>query len=307
MSEQQSAAATALAGGDTPAPADVTPPASPLGVKAAVDPGAQPVQWQAPEWAKDLPPEELGYIEKKKLDDPKNLLKSYRELERTLSDDRVALPKDWANKEETDKFFNKAGRPESPDKYVPPKGADPELFKALAPGLHEAGLNQQQVDKAAEVYSKVAQAQMDQQVNTWIADQNTAQEKLEREWGNRTPQEIEHNRRAMRALGISVDDAVGYMRGGAEKFLRLLNVAGHVIAEDNSGDIASDATLGFGLTANRASAELAELRGNAAFMERVRNGDMSAKAKYDRLIQATADAGLVRNTIKSKFKPMPGA
>jgi hypothetical protein len=135
-----------------------------------------------------------------------------------------------------------------------------------------------------------------------MEDQAVAQGKLEKEWGSNTPQEIEHNRRAMRALGISVEDATEYMKQGSEKFLRLLNLAGHVIAEDNSGDIQSDSTLGFGLTANRATAELGELRANKDFMARVWAKDPVAKAKYDRLNAAAAEAGLVRNTVKQNFK-----
>jgi hypothetical protein len=92
------------------------------------------------------------------------------------------------------------------------------------------------------------------------------------------------------------------MRGGSEKFLRLLNMAGHMIADDNSGDIASDSTLGFGLTPNRAAAELQELRNNKEFMQRVHSGEPVAKAKYNRLIGITADAGMIRRTIKSGFK-----
>jgi len=306
MTDTQSAAAAALAGDTAPTPTP-TPAQTPGGVKAAVDPAATPAAtWQAPDWAKDLPTEDLGYLEKKKFDDPKNLLKSYRELERTLSDDRVAIPKDWNDPAQVDKFFSKVGRPDSADKYVAPKDADPALFKALAPGLHEAGLTQAQVEKAAAAYNKAAQEQMSQQLTKWIGDENAAQAKLEREWGQNTPAEVEHNRRAMRAIGMSVDEAQAAMRAsGAEKFLRLLNMAGHLIAEDNSGDIASEQTLGFGMTANRASAELAELRNNKDFMARVHGGDATAKAKYNRLIASTADAGLVRNTIKSNFRKMP--
>lgn len=299
------AAATALQGdaAATPPPA-ATPPATGLtGAQPRADAGGvDPAVPTLPEWVKDWDPEDRGIIEKKGWKDPKDLYKSYRELERTLGQDKLVLPKDGADPKEWDPIYNRLGRPESPDKYVPPKDADPNLFKALAPELHGAGLTQAQLDKVAAGYNKYAESQMSEAQNNWLRDQESAQAKLEREWGPNTPAEIEHNRRALRALGMSVDEAAQYMRNGSEKFLRLLNIAGHAIAEDNSGDITSDGTLGFGLTPNRAAAELQTLRSDTAFMERVRKGDAAAKQKYDRLVNITAEAGMTRRTINTGLK-----
>ena len=90
--------------------------------------------WQAPDWAKDWAPEDLGYLEKKGFADPRKLYDSYREAERTLNDGRIAIPKDDAPPEDFDKFHSPrswAG-PDSPDKYVAPQNADPEMFKAMS-------------------------------------------------------------------------------------------------------------------------------------------------------------------------------
>ena len=276
------------------------PAAVPGEVKARVDPGSEPAP-AAPEWVKDWAPEDVGIVEKKAWKSPQDLYKSYRELEKMMGKDKVVLPADGADPKEWDAVYSKLGRPDSPDKYAAPKDADATMFKALAPELHTAGLTQAQVDKVAAGWNKYVEGMTAEQTTAWLNDQATAQSKLEREWGANTPQEIEHNRRAMRALGISVEDATQYMKNGSEKFLRLLNLAGHVIAEDNSGDIASDSTLGFGMTANRAAAELGELRSNGEFMKRVYAKDPIAKAKYDRLVNAASEGGMVRNTVKSKF------
>lgn len=299
MSDNPGAAAAALAGGETQP--TTTEPATTTAVPGSVQPTKAPgsVEWVAPEWAKDLPAEDLGYLEKKRLHDPKDLFKSYRELERTLSQDKIVLPKDGADPKEWDAVYNRLGRPESPDKYAPPKDADPELFKALAPELHGAGLTQAQLDKVAGGYNKYAQQQMEAAQNQWLKDQEAAQSKLEREWGANTPAEIEHNRRALRALGMSIAEASTYMRAGSEKFLRLLNIAGHAIAEDNSGSITSDETLGFGLTPNRAAAEKQAMMADKDFMARVHRGDPAAKAKYNRVVQAMADGGVKGNVVRT--------
>jgi hypothetical protein len=277
------------------------PAAVPGSVTQRVDPVDVPAA-NAPDWVKDWSPEDVGIVEKKAWKSPQDLYKSYRELERMMGQDKVVLPKDGADPKEWDAVYNKLGRPDTADKYTPPEGADAGMFKALAPELHTAGLTQSQVEKVAAGWNKYVGQVTSEQSKQWMEDQAVAQGKLEKEWGSNTPQEIEHNRRAMRALGISVEDATEYMKQGSEKFLRLLNLAGHVIAEDNSGDIQSDSTLGFGLTANRATAELGELRANKDFMARVWAKDPVAKAKYDRLNAAAAEAGLVRNTVKQNFK-----
>lgn len=274
-------------------------PASPTDITGA---GSGAGGWKTPDFAKDWAPEDQGYLEKKGYSDPRKIYDAYRAAERTISGEHVSLPKDWNNADEVNKFYDKAGRPESAEKYVAPKDADANFFKAMAPEFHQAGLTQRQLDRVAAGYNKVAQAQMEQQQTQWINDQNEGQSKLEREWGNRTPAEVEHNRRAMRALGMSVDEATAYMRNGTEKFLRLLNMAGHMLAEDDSGNIASDDTLGFGNTPNRAAADLNELRNNKEFMAKLASGDKVAKAKYDRLRMTAAEGGMVRNTIKSGFK-----
>ncbi len=310
MTDQPTPASAAAAMlGDDAVPAKTETP-TPVATDAVVPGVVKPsdnhdkpaTPWTVPDWAKDLSPEDLGYLEKKQMGDPKTLYKSYREAERALNDGRIALPKEDATPEEIGKFHSKLGRPDSPDKYTPPEGADPALFKEIAAEAFDAGLNQKQLDKLAARYNKAQHAQLVQLSDTWVRDINDSQAKLEKEWGPNTPQEVEYNKRAMRALGMSVAEASEYMTKGAERFLRLLNIAGHSIAEDNSANIASDTTLGFGLNANRASAELQELRSNKAFMDRVFvDKDPAAVAKYQRLIKSTSEAGQVRRTVRGKF------
>lgn len=308
---QIGAAAAALGGGSTTADTGTqttTTAPTPGAVQARNDNPASPTDitgqrgaWQVPDFAKDWAPEDQGYLEKKGYTDPRKIYDAARAAERLISSEHVSLPKDWGNADEVKKFYDKVGRPESADKYVAPQGADANMLKALAPDLHEAGLTQRQLDRVSAGLNKYTEQQVAAQNDAWINDQNAAQAKLEREWGNRTPAEVEHNRRALRALGISVDEATAYMRNGSEKFLRLLNMAGHMLAEDDSGDIASDSTQGFGNTPNRAAADLEQLRSDKAFMSKVYGGDRAAKQKYDRLIKAAAEGGLTRNTIKGGF------
>ena len=89
----------------------------------------------------------------------------------------------------------------------------------------------------------------------------------------------------MRALGISVDEATKFMAsGGAEKFMRLLNLAGKSMKEDATASL-GESNLGFGMTPNRAALELQTLKNDPQWVARWRSGDKAAGATYDRLLK----------------------
>ena len=157
------------------------------------------------------------------------------------------------------------------------------------PGLHKIGVTQAQAEALAKLDIARATQANEAFVAASQADQKAAMSKLEAEWGANLPANIEINRRAMRALGLSVEDASKYMAaGGTEKFMRLLNLAGSAMKEDNTADLGNDQNLGFGMTANRAAAELQRLKNDPLWVARWRGGDKGAKATYDRLIQIQA-------------------
>jgi hypothetical protein len=64
--------------------------------------------------------------------------------------------------------------------------------------------------------------------------------------------------------------------------MRLLNLAGAAAREDNTAGL-GDSNLGFGMTANRAKAELAARKHE--LISKARDGNAAAKAEYDRLLK----------------------
>jgi hypothetical protein len=261
MSDATGAAAAALAGGDNSTV--TTPAAGATGTTApATTPPADATGAAVDTWTKGFDPADAGIVEKKGWKSPQDLYKSYRELETKLGADKLILPKEGADAKEWDPIYNKLGRPESPDKYKFPDGVDADTVKALAPELHKLGITQTQAEALAKIdLARSTQAQ-EQYVAAVKADSDKTMAKLQDEWGQKTPEQIEHNRRAMRALGISVDQAEKYMAaGGAEKFMRLLNAAGKSMREEGASVLSGDdSDLGFGMTTNRAAAELADLK-----------------------------------------------
>ena len=289
-----SAAALLGAGEGNPGATGTTTTVTPAAV-----PGATAAS-TSPAWTEGWAAEDAGYVEKKGWRAPTDLFKSYRELEGKLGADKVVLPKDANDAQGWDTVYNRLGRPESADKYQFPEGVDANTVKSLAPELHKMGISQRQAEALAKLDLQRAQSAQAMQAEKWNADQAQAVEKLNREWGADAPKNIELNRRAMRALGLSVDEATNYMNGGgSEKFLRLLNMVGKAIGEDNSGSLESESGLGFGMTPNRAAAELQALKANPEFMKRWGNGDPHARAQYDQLLKQTQGA---RRTVGGAIK-----
>jgi hypothetical protein len=290
MTEQATshgAAATALAGGEQAAGGAAAAAAAPAGGAAAATEKF---------WYSDLPPELQGNLEKKGWNNPTalpNVVKSYFELEKlNSSSEKINFPKDDSDPKAFDPIYNKLGRPESPDKYVFPDGVDQNTVKTLAPKLHELGITQKQANALATIDIERQQAFAESERVRVVNDQNQADVVLHQEWGSKYSENMEFARRAMRGLGMNLDQGFIPMAAaiGAKNALKLLHLAGLNTREDNAAAI-GDAQAGFGMTPNRANAELQEK--GPELLRRARDGDASAKAHWQRLNRAIAGDGFV--------------
>lgn len=247
-------------------------------------------------WYSDLPAETQGFLEGKHWNSPTGLpklIKGYQELEKQFSSaDKIMLPKDDKDTEGYNKLYTKLGRPESADKYTFPEGVDPNVVKSLAPKLHELGITQKQAQALAQLDIDRANAAQQAQAEASKADQNAAMPQLQAEWGDKFNENVELARRAMRGLGMNLDQHFTPMAMaiGAKNAMKLLQLAGINTRESNAASI-GDAQAGFGLTPNQAKAELAEK--GAELMERARKGDKAAIAHRLRLIKAIAGDGMI--------------
>ena len=248
-------------------------------------------------WYSGAAPEHIGLLEKKGWNNPAGInevLKGYADIERAYrAGDKVVLPKDAEDKAAYEQIYNRLGRPESADKYTFPQGVDEGAAKEFAPKAHELGFNQQQLDAIVQFDTQRAAKMQEQFQQAAKADSDAAVQKLETEWGGKTAEQVEHNRRAMRAHGMSVQDfekaAAAMGAGGTEKLMRMLNSAGKSMREDQAANMADETALGFGMTTNRARHELESKKNDKEFMRRYYSGDKAANALMDRLYQQTTN------------------
>lgn len=108
---------------------------------------------------RDLLPEEYRdlYPEFKK---PEDFVKGYDNLIRKLGNS-VSIPKEDATPEELDKFYNKLGRPETPDKYEIELSEDieydPEFLNSFKNTAHKLGITQKQAKDMISWYNTEVQ------------------------------------------------------------------------------------------------------------------------------------------------------
>ena len=162
-----------------------------------------------------LPLEEGENVDKyKALGDKFNsvssLAKSYLNLERMLSKEKMPIPTDNDGDEVWDQAYKALGRPETPQGYQAPEGIDPDAKAATNAIFHEAGLSQRQ---ASKLYAQIAKALEDnannqQQQSTQSIEQ--AVQALEADFGPRGgesyQQALDKAQVVAKHLGLDVAD-----------------------------------------------------------------------------------------------------
>lgn len=135
------------------------------------------------EWLASLPEEIRAEGALKQFKDVGSLAKSYIHLNKKRNDSLV-LPGEDAKPEEVEAFYNKLGRPESPDKYELklPEGvqANEEMLKGFKELAHKNGILPKQAQAALDFYNDINQKaaksyeeRLDQEV-----------ERLRKKWGD---------------------------------------------------------------------------------------------------------------------------
>lgn len=249
-------------------------------------------------WFGDLssqPAEFQAFVTNKGYADPVAALQANWNLERLMGADKagraVVLPKD-DDADGWNQFYGKLGRPESPDKYnlQLPDGADDSFAKSMLPILHGAGLTQKQLDAIVPKWNEfAAQAAQAQEAAAETA-RAEGWDALRKEWGAAFDQNLEAGRRAFAKLGLKpelanlLEDKVGHA-----EVLKLFASIGEIYRED--------AAPGNGAPGQRArtpaaaQAEIAALKADTGFGQRLLAGDREASALWETLNrQAYPDA-----------------
>jgi hypothetical protein len=301
---QVSTGATVNTGGTpspSPAPApspSPSPSPSPTGTGAAVVLQPDFLEWGKTKGYADadlqrLATDPVGY----------KIATSYREAERMLGAaqgaDRLAVPKDPADKAGWDAVYTKLGRPEKPDayKFEIPQGGDSGFALEAGKWMHEAGLNQSQattLNKQWNTYVQQATERQALELSTRAAEEVTG---ITKEWGANVKINSELAARGANFMGkqlgltpermeaIKNGDEVRLSAGEALKLFKLMGDLGGTAGDTFEGVGPGNRAEGMGMTPEQAQAKLNQLQNDRAFYDRLQRKDAAAIKERDDLFK----------------------
>lgn len=244
----------------------------------------------ATDWTTGFPDEVRGVIQTKGWKGPADVVGSYQNLEKLLGADKagrgVVLPKDDAPPEEWGSFYNRLGRPDTPDGYkLPlPEGDTGGFAKTAAQWFHDAGLTPKQAETLAAKWNEFSGTTAQSQQAEFEQKAAIDMQDLQREWGDKFNEQVELARRARRESGLSDEDGQAIERAlGLKKAAQVFAFLGKQFAEApiKGGEGAQPGR--FGGTPEDAKARIATLKNDKGWTSRYLSGDADARAEFERL------------------------
>ncbi len=237
-------------------------------------------------------PSHRDWVKSAGIKDVDGLAKVARDNMRALRESgRIKVPGEGAKPEEIAEFNKAIGVPDDATGYsiAAPKGADGEdlpLDADLVGRLAESAFKHGAPKAVFEgIAGDFIQMQLDDAAK-FDAEQKAAADALVKSWGAGATEKLAAIDRAAKALGITRDEMVAARNAwGAEALMNRLVKLGEGMAEDvmiNGGQGK------FGVSGAEAQAELTRLKADKEFTAKLMSGDVTAKARWDRLIGAVA-------------------
>jgi hypothetical protein len=298
-------AAAALTGGDNGTAPTNTPPANEpapngSGTPAAANPAPadnssgnpQPnaaANGQAPDLKSLLGEEYAPLADKKGWQNVQDLAKGYVNIEKMIGGDPLVMPADDAAPEEWSKFYNRLGRPDTPDGYElseMPEGYErnealSDWFKKSA---HELGLNQKaakELDKRFNEFMANYSAQQQEELGKQGESEKAA---LQKEWGNTYDENMALAQAAAEKLGgEKVAKAIQALEGqvGFQDTVKLFTELGKMFGDDKFIQSASARATGFGMSPEQAKMRIKEIESDPAYL----NPDPATESRHKSLVQ----------------------
>lgn len=277
-----SAAAEVLApggggGGGTPTPTGTgtTPTPTPT-------PGVVDTKWLG----EGADPTLVGYVQNKGWKDPRELLDGYRNLEKLVGEQRIALPKDEKDEAAWGKLYDSMGRPKTAEEYkLPvPEGGDPALAKHFSGVFHKAGLSAKQATAVTNEWNAItAKAAKDEQTAR-ETKQGQEMDAVKAEWGGAYDERVAVGQRAMRTFGIDTDVATKLEAAMGSKWLMDFSFRiGHALTEHKGEGMEGGGPKAGALTPQQAIAEIERLKKDVEWGKKYTGGDVEARARMEQL------------------------
>ncbi|OWT68083.1 MULTISPECIES: hypothetical protein [unclassified Achromobacter] len=227
-----------------------------------------------------------GFAETKNWKSPQDAVKSYQNLEKIVGAkaNALVLPGDDANQDDWNAFYDKVGRPATPDAYtIPDTLKEDEAMKAFLPVAHHLGFTAKQMEGVTQFLASNAEASAVSSAAAMSAKSEEDMAALRAEHqGIKFDAFMEHSRRAMRTLGMGKEDLVNLeSKLGTKGMMTLLGNIGasygetpYIDGEERSNGVMSP---------EAARIEIDQLRKDQNWMKAWAQGDSDKVAKMNKL------------------------
>lgn len=239
-----------------------------------------------PDFRTQIPEEFRNEPSLQTINDLPTLVKGYVHAQRLVGQDRVAIPKQDAPAEEWNNFYQKLGRPESPDKYEftdlkLPQGLeiDEQVLGQTRGVFHKLGLTPQQAQGVLSHYAEATSSRYGAFTKQQEASQEEAANKLRGEWGDKFDTNIEGAKKALAQFGgeevVNILNETGL--GNNPAVIKMLHKISLGMREDVSGRGGQGG--GAQMSQQDAAMEIVRLKsGDDAEFNRYLNGDKTLGA-----------------------------
>ena len=269
----------------------------------ALEVGAPPA---AETWLDAIPEDIRAQGNLKDFKSVADLAKSYVHTKKLVGADRsnfLTLPAEDAPQEERDAFYQKLGRPDTPDAYTLPTDKVPEgvarsedMEKWYKETAHKLGLTSQQAAGMYEQYVSFAAQMMEGSTQSLEKLRDDGMQQIKQEWGAATDRNLGQAQSALRKFAD--DDLVSMLEttglGSHPAMVKTWHKVAQAIGEDRLQDRSQTEPV---MTPAEAQAEIARLQSDSTFVKawttRNHPGHDVAVRKMDNLTRYVT-AGAVR-------------
>lgn len=235
----------------------------------------------APHWASTFQDKDLGaWTAKQNWSGPETLAKSYRDLQRHMSDSRtLVLPEKPDDADGWGKVYDRLGRPKDAKEYELPefKRAGYPLGNDFRTWAHEAGLSAAQAKRLGTSYDALTERLWNEAETRYQEDGSTTERKLRAEWGEAWDEKGAAMERARERTGFSAEDILALRRAvGSEKIMRLFASLGETMAEDRGSPMDSSSVVPGLSGKEKAERDRREKMADPEFQKAIIRGDPKA-------------------------------
>jgi len=240
--------------------------------------GGQVVAWNA-----NFDEVQTQFVSNKGWQSADDMLRSYRDLEGLVGADTFKIPKQ-GDQEAFKALYSKLGCPEDPKEYQFEgyQNTSTETIDWFRDVAHSAGLSQQQAQAIATEFDKFNNTITQASNDAFLEQMNQEGEQLKLDWGEQYDMGINLAQKAVKALGFTAEELDGMERvlGRKSLFTRMRDI-GLKVGEDPG--VGGQGGARFNYTPEQAQQRIQELQKDTLFFKKIQDGDVEAKAEWDRL------------------------